>query len=370
MGSAWDRFSPTAVQVPPAPSAVDILLAADAQRQAWATEEGPAPQAIVASSAVERSANPLRPRYLDEMIGQERLRRLLRRVIDAALARNQPLDHVLLVGPAGTGKTTTANVIAAELGVSVYQVEAPVSKSTLLQLRDVMSDGDVLFLDEIAQQAKGGSEETAVEHLYHLLEDCTMPTAQGMVAFPKITVIGATTDEGELPRPLLDRFPLRPVIEPYSVVDLATIASHNAAALDLTMDTDAAEAIARAAGDVPRLVNSMVRNCGSLSTGHVDLGLAQEVIVDLNGRTLDGLSRDQQNYLRFLRTQGRFSKAAGGTIHQASMTTIATAIGKPRDPKGITQLVEPLLISRGLVQITNGGRRLSDAGLTRARDLR
>jgi Holliday junction DNA helicase RuvB len=162
------------------------------------------------------------------MIGQDRTKALMRRVIDATLKRRQPLDHVLFVGPSGTGKSTLANVIANELGVDCYQVEAPVSHDTLLALREVMRDGDVLFIDEIHQQAimerRGRSVSTQPEVLYHVLEDRTIVTETGVLPFPAITVIGATTDEGMLPDAFVNRFPLRPALEPLQARTTCAIA--------------------------------------------------------------------------------------------------------------------------------------------------
>lgn len=218
------------------------------------------------------------------------------------------------------------------------------------------------------RQGMGKSEDTAPEILYHFMEDFVVPTSNGILEYPRVTVIGATTDEGELPRPMLDRFPLKPQILPYEPHELAMIALHNADALGLQIERQACIALACAAGDAPRNVNSLVKNAASIcSTKKIDLALAHETIVDLNGMTLDGLTRAQQDYLLFLSGQAREIK--GEVVHQASVTTIATGIGKPRDPKGMTEIVEPLLVKRGLVQITNGGRRLTPRGLQRAVEL-
>jgi len=164
------------------------------------------------SAAGERSKNPLRPDRLDDVIGQLPARKLLNRAIDSAYARKEPLPHTLFVGPPGTGKTTLAQATANELGVSVYQLEAPVSVEQLLELREVMWGGDILFIDEIHMQAsqdrRGSQSSMSPEVFYNVLEDRTIVSDGEVLPFARITVIGATTDEGMLPDPFLARFPL------------------------------------------------------------------------------------------------------------------------------------------------------------------
>ena len=320
----------------------------------------------------DRTANPLRPARLADMVGQERTRALLRRVIDEALRRGIPLDHVLLVGASGTGKSTVSNVIANELFVNAYQVEAPVSHETLLELREVMQDRDVLFIDEIHQQAimerRGRSTNTQPEVLYTVMEDRRLVSGSGVLDFPAITIIGATTDEGMLPDAFINRFPLRPVLEPYTEDDLATIAEYNADALDVDITYTAALRFARASRGVPRQINNYVRNGAMLGT-RIDDSLADEVLAELNRVTHDGLTLDMQRVLTFLALRAKRTTGDGKTTYQASVNTIATAIGKGRDTKAVQLRVEPYLIERGFLQVGHGGRLLTDAGLRRAEQL-
>jgi Holliday junction DNA helicase RuvB len=320
----------------------------------------------------QRTNNPLRPATLDAMIGQPRVKALLRRVLDVALERDVTLDHVLLVGGSGLGKSTLANIIANELEVRCYQIEAPVSHETLLELREVMEDQDVLFIDEIHQQAimerRGKSSSTQPEVLYQVLEDRTIVTSTGMLPFPDITVIGATTDEGMLPDPFINRFPLRPVLEPYTQADLTQIAKNNAETLGIPLTWDAARMFAGASRGIPRQINNYVKNAAMLGTS-IDVPLAEEVLRDLNRVTPDGLTLDMQNVLRFLHKRAKRTNGQGETTYQASVNTLATAIGKSRDTKAVQLRIEPYLIQLGFLQVGHGGRSLTPSGLRRAKEL-
>lgn len=319
-----------------------------------------------------RSKNPLRPGSFDEVIGQERAVKMMRRMVAAAKRRSR-LDHVLLIGPAGTGKTTFANVIANELGADCYQIAAPVSLESLLELRECMQDGDMLFVDEIHMQAvqerRGKTASTAPEVFLQLLEDQVIATPTGMVSYPDVTVVGATTDEGMLPDPFIARFPLRPRLEKYEREDLGMMAIWNAQRLGLKIEIEAAHAFAKAARNTPREVNNYMKNAASLVDDYniVSLEIAEEVLFDLNGVTEDGLTPDQQAMLRFLYSRARRETRDGRVTYQASISTIATAIGKSRDSKAIQLRVEPYLIEQGYLQVGHGGRILTDAGIDRAR---
>lgn len=319
------------------------------------------------------SKNALRPTLFADVIGQQKVKSLLERMVTAAVTRGRSLDHVLLTGPSGTGKTTFATVIANETGHSLYHIEAPVSTETLLDLREVMNDGDVLFLDEIHQQAiqerRGKSAATQPEVLFSLLEDFVIPTQFGLLDFPHITMIGATTDPGLLPTPFLNRFPIRPRLEPYSIDDMKTIVRGNVTALDLTADEDAIALFAQASRSVPREVNNFARNAAALIDNHIDIALAEEIIFDLNSLTADGLTLDMQNMLTFLFTRAKRTTGDGEIRFQASVSTVATGVGLARDQKAIQLHVEPTLIERGYVQVLHGGRALTDAGVERAESL-
>lgn len=325
------------------------------------------------AQAGERTHNPLRPELLADVIGQAPAKKLLARAVDASFELRQPLDHVLLAGSSGTGKTTLAHVVANELGVDVYQLAAPVSFDTLVELRTTMRPAAVLFIDEIHLQAiaerRGKESISAPEVLFGVMEDRTLTTPTGVLPFPAITIIGATTDPGRLPEAFLNRFPLRPRLVDYSLDELASIAEANAVALDVPIMPTAALALARASAGVPRQVNNLVRNARLLS-GHdpITLEIALEAL-DVNGITEDGLTPQMQAMLTFLYKSARRVNGQGEVIYQASVNTIATAIGLSRDTKAVSLYVEPYLIKQGFVQVGHGGRLLTDAGVRRAKAL-
>lgn len=318
-----------------------------------------------------RTGNVLRPSSFATMVGQTRLKRLLERIVAASRASGAPLDHILLVGSSGTGKTTLGQVIAQESRRRVFQLKAPVAMDVFETLAKVARDGDVVIIDEIHMQVSGDrrgiTQAADPETFFTVMEDRRLMVDGGMVAFPAVTFIGCTTDSGLLPEPFLARFPLQPQLDPYTTEEMATLAVANARSLGLGIDDSAATMLARAARRNPRQLNTYVRNAKSLAAKRIDAALATEVIVDLNSTTLDGLTRDMANMLRFLLRSERVLR--GEVVYQASVNTIATAIGKSRDTKAVSLYVEPWLIDAGFVQVTHGGRILTAAGITRAREL-
>jgi len=324
-------------------------------------------------STSDRSGNELRPVTFHDIVGQAKVKRLLARMVGVAQSRNRPLDHVLLVGRSGTGKTTFAHVLANELGAEVYQLEAPVSMDTLLELREVMREGDILFLDEVHQQAvqdrRGRQSSTQPEVLFSIMEDRTIPTGQGVLPFPHITIMGATTDEGALPDAFLNRFPIRPALDPYTEDDMTLIAARNADALRIVVTDEVARMFARASRGVPREVNNYIRNAAMLTDSLVTRELASEVLHDLNGVTEDGLTRDMQGTLVYLFKHCRSITGQHEVQYKASVQSIATAIGKSRDTKAVQLRIEPYLIERGYLQVGHGGRKLTEAGILRAMEL-
>jgi hypothetical protein len=189
------------------------------------------------------------------------------------------------VGRLGRRQDHGRQRLANELEVDCYQVEAPISHDTLLELREVMRDNDILFIDEIHQQAimerRGRQSSTQPEVLYHVLEDRSLITDRGMLDFPAITVIGATTDEGMLPDPFINRFPLRPTLEPYTQDDLMRRSPGQRRGARRAMGPGTRRLFARASRGVPRQINNYVRNGAALG-GRIDVPIAHEVVGELN----------------------------------------------------------------------------------------
>ena len=319
-----------------------------------------------------RSKNRLRPERFHELVGQTQAREMMEQIIASSRSRNEPLDHTLLVGAAGTGKTTFANVIANELDRDCYQTAAPVSLETLMELREVVGDGDIIFIDEIHMQAvqerRGKEAMSAPEIFLALLEDFVLATPGGMIEFPRVTVIGATTDPGRLPDPFLDRFPLQPRLDTYSKPELGLIAERNARALGLTLMPGVSDAFASAARGTPRIVNNYIRNAAALAgpDRYIVPAIANQVLSKLNSTTRDGLTHEMQGMMTFLFGKCRRETAKGDIAYQASISTIATAIGLSRDTKAVQLRVEPYLIQQGFLQVGHGGRALTPMGIRRA----
>jgi Holliday junction DNA helicase RuvB len=318
-----------------------------------------------------RSANELRPSTFDEMVGQPRLKRLLGRVVAACKTSGRPMDHMLLVGQSGTGKTTIAQIVAAELGRDVYMLKAPLEIGVFEELAEVAKDGDVVIVDEIhmvvSGDRRGLTQAADPETFYHVMEDHRLMTPHGMVDFPSLTFIGATTDAGLLPEAFLGRFPLKPQIDPYTQQDMMTLAVHNATELHLPIVPQAAQIFSLACRMNPRQLNTYIRNAGSLSAGTITAQDAVEVVTDLNSCTLDGLTMPMQGMLKCLLMSKRMS--GGEEVYRASVNTVATILGFSRDTKHVSLFVEPWLIANGYVQVGAQGRELTPAGVKRARKL-
>jgi holliday junction DNA helicase RuvB len=319
------------------------------------------------------TTNALRPGSFGEMVGQELLKPLLRRLVARCHADGRRLPHLLLVGASGTGKTTAAIVVARELNTRVFALKAPVDMATLEALRTTAQDGDVVFVDEIHMQVNGDrrgiTQACDPESFYLLLEDGVLAGPRGRLPFPDVTWIGATTDVGLLPEPLSNRFPLAPRLQPYTEADMVLLACANAHSLNLRLEAGAGTIFAQACRLNPRQLNSYIRNAEALGGQDVTCSLATEVVTDLCGCTLDGLTDSMQTVLRFLYAHcGRISK--GEQTYSASVGALATACGHGRDTKAVSLLVEPWLIQRGLLSVRPGtGRMLTPAGVQRAKEL-
>lgn len=318
------------------------------------------------------TGNELRPLTLDEMVGQDDLKPLLRRLIDNGKRLGRPLGHVLLIGAPGTGKTTLAMVLARELGADCFVLKPPIDMGTLEQLRTVAQDGDIVFVDEIHQQVHGDrrgiTQAVDPESLYHVLEDNLLMTPTEPLIFPRLTWIGGTTDAGLLPQAMTDRFPIQPRLAPYTLSQMAEIARRNLNALNLTADVGVAELFASASRLTPRQLNSYVKTARDLAGDHIDGSTARDVVVTLAGTTPDGLTTTMQTILKFLYQHCR-REVKGETVYSASVNTLATAAGHGRDTKYIAVMAEPWLLHAGLLEVRPSGRTLTAKGIQRAKEL-
>lgn len=300
------------------------------------------------------SDNPLRPKNLDEYIGQDKAKENLRVFIEAAKIRGETLDHVLLYGPPGLGKTTLAGIIANELGVSVRITSGPAIEKPgdLAALLTNLNEGDVLFIDEIHRLSR------AVEEiLYPSMEDFAIDiiTGKGQMAasyhlpLPHFTLVGATTRAGQLTAPLRDRFGVVLRLELYTPQELAQIVMRSAGILGIKIDDDGALEIASRSRGTPRIANRMLKRVRDFAQVMSD-GV---ITVDTARTALDRLEIDElgldRNDRRMLEAIIKFYN--GGPV---GVETLAAAIGE--EAVTIEDLYEPYLLQIGFLSRTPRGR--------------
>jgi Holliday junction DNA helicase RuvB len=301
--------------------------------------------------------NSVRPATLDAFVGQQQVRDNLRVFIDAAIGRGEALDHILLFGPPGLGKTTLAQIVARELGVDFHATSGPVIQraADLVALLSKLGPREVLFIDEIHRMPPA-----AEEYLYPAMEDYQIdliigqgPGARSIrYRIESFTLIGATTRSGLVTRPLRERFgiPLRLVF--YEPAELGIIVSRAAQVLGVDLHPEGATEIARRARGTPRVAIRLLRRirdfAGVNGLTQVDAGAADEALrrLDVDRRGLDAMDR---RYLRCIA-----ENYAGGPV---GVETLAAAIGDERDV--IQEVIEPYLIQEGFVQRTPRGRMLT-----------
>ncbi len=322
-----------------------------------AIESDPLDRVVTAKAAgvhEEVADRALRPRGLAEYVGQEKIRDQLAIFIAAAKQRGDALDHVLLFGPPGLGKTTLSHILAHELGVNLRQTSGPVLErpGDLAALLTNLEPRDVLFIDEIHRLSP-----VVEEILYPALEDFQIdimigegPAARSVkLDLPPFTLVGATTRAGMLTNPLRDRFGIVARLEFYTTDELMRIVQRSARLLAITVDDDGAREIARRSRGTPRIANRLLRRVRDFAEVKAQGEVTREVadaalsLLDVDASGLDVMDRKLLTAV--------LTKFAGGPV---GVDNLAAAIGEERDT--IEDVLEPYLIQQGFLQRTSRGR--------------
>jgi Holliday junction DNA helicase RuvB len=319
---------------------------------------------ITGAARVERPIDPaedadgdeptLRPRSLDEFIGQEELKENLRIFVEAAKRRGEPLDHMLLAGPPGLGKTSLCRILAGEMGVGIQVTSGPSLERAgdMAAILTALEEGDFLFIDEI-HRVNNQIEEV----LYPAMEDFAMDIVLGQgpsartirVDVPRFTLVGATTRTGLMTKPLLDRFGFDARLDYYSPEELKKIVVRNAGILKIPTTEGGAEQLATRSRGTPRIANRLLKRVrdyaevvgdGTIDTASAKAALEMQGVDDL------GLDRIDRDYLRLI-----IEKFDGGPV---GVGTISVALGEARDT--VEYIYEPYLLQSGLIQRTSRGR--------------
>jgi len=296
----------------------------------------------------------LRPRDLDEFVGQEKLKEKLRIFVQAAKQRGEALDHVLFAGPPGLGKTSLCRILAAEMGVNLQTTSGPSLERAgdMAAILTALDEGDFLFIDEIHRLNR-----QIEEVLYPAMEDYAMDIVLGQgpsartirMDLPQFTLIGATTRMGLMTKPLLDRFGVTERLEYYKPEDLEKIVVRSARILGIPMTEDGAKQLARRSRGTPRVANRLLRRVRDyaevVEDGKIDEATANAAL-EMQGVDGLGLDKTDRDYLGII-----IEKFDGGPV---GVGTISVALGEARDT--VEDVYEPYLLQSGLIQRTSRGR--------------
>lgn len=302
----------------------------------------------------------LRPNNLESYIGQEKVKSNMKVFIEAAKGRGEALDHVLLYGPPGLGKTTLSNIIANEMGVNIKTTSGPAIErpGDMAAILNSLGEGDILFIDEIHRLNR-----MIEEILYPAMEDFAIDIVIGKGAgarsvrldLPKFTLIGATTRIGLLTAPLRDRFGVIHRLELYDISQLKTIIKRSASVLDIPIDDKGSEEIARRSRGTPRIANRLLKRVRDFAQVKYEGKITEEVskyaldLLEVDKMGLDNVDRKM--------LLAMIEKFSGGPV---GVDTLAVSIGE--EAETIEDVYEPYLIQLGYIQRTPRGRIVTDLG--------
>ena len=305
----------------------------------------------------------LRPEIFSEFEGQDKVKERLEIAVTAASQRKEPIDHLLLSGPPGLGKTTIAHIIAKAMGANLRATSGPTIEKAadLAGLLTNLEEGDVLFIDEIHRMQK-----TVEEYLYPAMEDYQLdiiidqgPNARSVrLNLPRFTLVGATTRSGLLTAPLLTRFPIRERLDYYSSDHMGHIVSRSASLLEVKIDAEGANEIARRSRGTPRIANNLLRRVRDYAQVKADGAITNKIadqalaMLEIDGHGLDEMDK------RILETI--IVKFRGGPV---GLNSIAAAVGEEADT--LEEVYEPFLIMEGYIQRTPQGRTATELSYDR-----
>lgn len=302
------------------------------------------------------------PTRWDQFIGQDRVKEQMRIHINSANARGVALDHTLFgSGVPGVGKTTLAHIVATDMGTNLIKLVPPFHKDTLFEAVTSLNNRDILFIDEIHKMSDNGS--AMAENLLHILEEGVIYTDEGAVRLANITVIGATTDSGTLPEPVLDRFVIKPHFAEYSIMELALITARFCGRFIAGVNDEVVVAIAHACRGTPRVARELVMAGRDLA---ISMGRSPtpEELLEFKQLDPDGMTLVHRNYLLALYENfARKGSGGKGVEYIAGASSLQKVL---RETKGGLAAIERFLLKKGYIDQTPSGRRLTPSGIAKA----